>query len=288
MKELNTIIEQWHERIGPLQQQAVKTRATYLGVQAQIDSLKPSANAPSGLAGLAKGYLQQAFTLAIRRPLLAYKKDLAQLAMQRDQFRLDSFITETTAQITAEIMPELHKIAPAQAEAITKLQTALEAGFKARNTSDVAAISCAQASGTMQWANTTYYFNALQRSQNAERDLRQAQAARQAFNAALSEIVPAAVQFDDISNINFSKFGPEFSRSNGEKFSQAGRRLNAERTEMSASLNDLKTELLGHLSGAANKLGVRSKGFDSLLTAAHQRIKPPGPTIAGAAPKADF
>lgn len=287
MEQVNTLIEQWHDRIGPLQQKAVESRSAYLAITAKLDALK--APVPEGgLAARTGGYLRKAFNFAIRAPVLLYNQDLAQLGVQRDQSILDRFITDTVSRLATEIIPALEKTAPAEAAKIEALEKALDSGVKARSAASVAAISCAQASGSLQWANNKYYFNALQRSQNSERDLRKADTAIGTFNAALEVAGVKDVRFDDISDVTFSKFGPEYSGSNGAKFSNARWRLEEQNSAMTAQIDSVKADLLNGLHAAAGKLGIRTKALESLIVAAHQRIKPPQAAIGGAAPQADF
>jgi hypothetical protein len=287
MEQINTIIEQWHERIGPLQQKAVESRGEYLAITAKLDALKTPVP-EGGLAARTGGYLRKAFDFAIRAPILLYNQDLAQMGLQRDQSILDRFITDTVSHLAGEIAPALAKTAPDAAMKIDLLEKALDSGVKARSTAGVAAISCAQASGSLQWANNKYYFNALQRSRNSERDLRQAETAIGVFNAALEAAGIKDKRFDDIADVTFSKFGPEYSRSNGAKFSDARYRLEAQRGSMTTEIDNVKAALLDSLHAAAGTLGIRTKAFESLITAAHQRVKPPQATIGGAPPKADF
>lgn len=287
MEQVNTVIEQWHERIGPLQQRAVETRGAYMAATQKLEDLKTPVP-EGGIAARAGGYLRKAFGYAFRAPVLLYKQDLAKLDMQREQFTLDSFITETTSRLAAQITPALEKSAPAEAVKIAQLQEALDTGLHARRASDTAIISCEQAANNIQWANNKYYFNALQRCQNSERSLSAASAAITAFNDTLEKSALRDARFDDAADVKFGKFGPEFSGANNAKFNDARRRLSAQRGEMSACIDELKTELLDSLSRAAGTLGIKTKAFDSLITAAHQRIKPVAATIGGAAPKADF
>jgi hypothetical protein len=288
MEQVNTLIEQWHERIGPLQQKAVESRSGYLAVTAKLDALKTPVP-EGGLGARAGGYLRKAFNFAFRAPVLLYNQDLAQLGAQRDQSILDRFITDTVSGLATEIMPALEKTAPAEAAKIRSLEKALDSGVKARSAAGVAAISCAQASGSLQWANNKYYFNALQRSQNSDRDLRKAETTIGDFNTALQTAgIKDAGFFDDVADITFSKFGPEYSRSNGAKFSEAQRRLESQSSTMTAQIDSVKADLLDKLHAAAGQLGIRTKAFESLIIAAHQRIKPPQAAIGGAAPKADF
>lgn len=287
MEQLNTVIDQWHERIGALQQRAVESRAAYLATSQKLDSLKTPVPNDKGTAARAGGYLRKAFGYAFRAPMLLYKQDSAKLDMQREQFKLDSFITETTSQLATALAPALGKAAPDTAHKIDTLQSALDAGLKARKDSDYAVISCAQAANNIQWANNKYYFNALQRCQNSARHLRDASDAIEKFNTTLGQAGTPA-RFDDIGNIQFEKFGPEFSGSNNVKFTDARKRLEAQRGEMSVCIDDLRTHLLDTLSQAADTLAVKSKAFDSLIQAAQQRIRPVSATIGGATPKADF
>src|SRR6218665_26827 len=287
MEQLNTVIDQWHERIGSLQQSAVESRAAYLTATQKLDSLKAPIPNGAGTAARAGGYLRKAFGYAFRAPVLLYKQDSAKLDMQREQFKLDTFITETTSQLAAALAPALIKAAPDTAQKIDTLQTALAAGLKARKDSDYAVISCAQAANNIQWANNKYYFNALQRCQNSARHVRDASDSIQVFNETLSRTGTPA-RFDDIGNIQFAKFGPEFSGSNNAKFTDARKRLEGQRSDMSVCIDDLRAHLLDTLAQAADTLAVKSKAFDSLIQAAHQRIRPVSATIGGAAPKADF
>ncbi len=287
MEQLNIVIDQWHERIGPLQQKAVDSRAAYLAAAQKLDALKSPVPKDTSPAVRAGGHLRKAFAYAFRAPALLYKQDSARLEMQREQFKLDTFITDTTSQLATALAPALGKVAPEIAQKIDTLQSALDAGLKARKDSDYAVISCAQAANNIQWANNKYYFNALQRCQNSARHLRDATEAVKKFNAAL-ELADSAARFDDISNIQFDKFGPEFAGSNNAKFTDARKRLESQRGAMSASIDDLRAHLLDTLAEAADKLGMKSKAFDSLIQAAHQRIRPVTATLGGAAPKADF
>ena len=287
MEQINTVIDQWHDRIGPLQQKAVESRAAYLTAHQKIDSLRSPMPPQTGNVRRAAGYLRKAFGYAFRAPVLMYKQDSAKLDMQREQFKLDSFITETTSQLAAAIAPALKKSAPETAVKIDALQAALDAGLKARKDSDYAVISCAQAANNIQWANNKYYFNALQRCQNSARHVRDASESIKAFNGALG-VAEAKSQFDDMSDIRFGKFGPEFSGDNNAKFSDARRRLDAQRGAMSVCIDDLRTNLLDTIAAAADTLGVKSKALDSMIQAAQQRIRPVSATINGAAPKADF
>lgn len=287
MDQINTIIEQWHDRIGPLQQKAMESRGAYLATTAKLDALKAPVEA-GNIAARAGGYLRKAFNYAFRAPVLLYNQDQAQLGMQRDQSVLDRFITDTVSKLAGEITPALEKTAPEAAARIAALEKAMDLGVKARGAAGVAEISCVQASGNMQWANNKYYFNALQRSQNSERDVRKAQAAIGAFNTALGAAGVADVRFDDASDIIFSKFGPEYSGINNAKFSDVRRRMETQRPAMGSQIDAVKTQLLDSLQAAANTLGINTKAFDSLITAAHQRIRPVSATIGGAAPKADF
>ena len=293
MEQINTVIEQWHERIGPLQQKAVETRGAYMAASSKIEDLKTPVP-EGGIAARTGGYLRKAFGYAFRAPVLLYKQELAKLDMQREQFTLDSFITDTTSRLCAEITPALAKTAPQEAEKITALQDALSAGLTARKKSDYAIISCEQAANNIQWANNKYYFNALQRCQNSARSLRDTSEALKEFNIRLEKADFASTSaaqlknFDDVADVEFGKFGPEFSGTNNAKFNAARRRLSDQRAEMSQSIDNLRTDLLDSLSAAADKLGIRTKAFDSLITAAHQRIKPAAPTVSGAAPKSDF
>lgn len=287
MDKINTIIDQWHEQIGPLQQKAVESRATYLAARYKLESLK-SPPAPEGnLAVRAAGYLRNAFTFAFRAPALHHKTEIARLGMQREQFQLDRFITETTSQLAASLSPALEITSPDDAPRMRHLQAALDSGLQARQKSDIAALSCAQAANNIQWANNRYYFNALQRCQNSARSLQDAVNAIGGFNDALIAAGHSA-KFDSVSDVSFSKFGPEFSGINTAKFNEARRRLEGQRQELSGAVNDLRADLLDSLSAAADKLGVKTKAFDSMIQAAHQRLRPPAATITGAAPKADF
>lgn len=287
MEQINTVIEQWHERIGPLQQKAVESRSAYLASAAALEKLKTPIPG-DGLATRAGGYLRKAFGYAFRAPVLLYQQDLAKLGMQRDQSTLDRFITDTVSRLANEIIPALEKAAPQDAAKIETLQKALDAGARARSASDIAAISCAQASGSMQWANNKYYFNALQRSRNSERDLNAAKEALHDFNARLSAAGFEGARFDEIADVTFSKFGPEYSRSNSAKFSNARFRLEGQRDAVTVQVDEVKASLLDALDAAAGKLGFKTKAFESLISAAHQRIKPPQASISGAPPKADF
>ncbi len=287
MDQINTIIEQWHDKIGPLQQKAVESRGAYLATAAKLEALK-SPIETGNIAARAGGYLRKAFNFAFRAPALLYNQDLAHLAMQRDQSILDRFITDTVSKLTAEIAPAVQKIDPEAAGKITALEKAMDMGAKARSAAGVAEISCAQASGNMQWANSKYYFNALQRSQNSERDVRKAQTAIREFNVALGAAGITDVRFDDTSDVTFSKFGPEYSGINNAKFSDVRRRMESQRPVMGSQIDDVKTQLLDSLQAASEKLGIKTKALDSLITAAHQRIRPVSATIGGAAPKADF
>jgi len=287
MEQINTVIEQWHERIGPLQQKAVESRSAYLAVSADLEKLKTPVP-EGGLVARTGGYLRKAFSYAFRAPVLLYNQDLAKLGMQRDQSILDRFITDTVSNLAGEILPALGKTAPQDALKIEALQKALDAGVKARSASDIAAISCAQAGGSMQWANNKYYFNALQRSRNSERDLNGAAKALRDFNASLEAAGFKEVRFDDVSDVTFSKFGPEYSGSNGAKFSDARFRLEGQRGAVTSQLDTVKAGLLDALDAAAGSLGIKTKAFESLISAAHQRIKPPQAAIGGAPPKADF
>lgn len=287
MENVNNVIDQWHERIGPLQQKAVEGRAAFLKINEHIEKLKAPVPA-GGVIARGNGYLRKAFTFAVKAPALYYKKSLAQLDMQRGQFNLDLFIVQTTVKLTEAIVPALAKAAPDQAAHISKLQDALDTGSKARSKSEIAILSCAQSTNNIQWANNKYYFNALQRSQNSERDIRQAGAALDEFNLALARIKPDAPVFDTIADVAFTKFGPEYAQTNNRKFSDASSRMQAQRGNLSAEVNGLKTDLLDALQQAAGKLGLQNRGLDSLIQAAHQRIKPAEAAVAGAAPKADF
>ncbi|MDP2205740.1 MAG: hypothetical protein Q8K65_05480 [Alphaproteobacteria bacterium] len=270
-----------------MQQKAVESRGAYLAITAKLDALKTPVP-EDGLAARAGGYLRKAFDFAIRAPVLLYNQDLAQLSLQRDQSILDRFITDTVSHLAGEIAPAVKEAAPAEAARIEALEKALDSGVKARSAAGVAAISCAQASGSLQWANNKYYFNALQRSQNSERDLRQAETALGAFNAALEAADIKGSHFDNVADVTFSKFGPEYSRSNSEKFTDARVRLEAQTGSLTAQIDRVKAELLDSLHAAAGTLGIRTKAFESLITAAHQRIKPPQAALGGAPPKADF
>lgn len=287
MEQINTVIDQWHEQIGPLQQRAVESRAAYLSAQHKIEALKTPPAAGDSMAARASGYLRQAFRAAFVAPALNHKAEVARLGMQREQFQLDRFITETTSQLAATMSPALEKAAPEDAVRIALLQKTLDSGIDARQKSDIAALSCAQAANNIQWANTRYYFNALQRCQNSARSLQDAVKAIDTFNSDLSRGGNAA-NFDSIADIGFSKFGPEYSGSNTAKFNEARRRLEEQRHDISATINALRADLLDSLSAAADKLGVKTKAFDSMIQAAHQRLRPPAATITGASPKADF
>lgn len=287
MDQINTVIEQWHERIGPLQQSAAEARGAYLSFGEKLESLKTPVP-EGGLAARAGGYLRKAFGYAFRMPYLLYEQDIAKLVMEREQYRLDSFIVDTTAKIADTLAPALDAAGKDGAEKIRALQTALNGGIAARQSLGSAAISCAQSANNIQWANNKYYFNALQRSQNSERDLRRAGTAIAGFNTALAAVRPEAPVFDTIADITFSKFGPEYSGENTGKFMAAQRRLEDLRAPITAQLGEIKADLLDALEAAAGALSLRSKAFDSMIHAAHQRIKPVGATIGGAPPKADF
>lgn len=287
MEQINTIIEQWDDRIGPLQQKAAENRAAFLKINEQIEKLKTPV-AKGGLITRGGGYLRKAFGFAIKAPVLYYKKDLAQLDMQRGQYNLDQFIVQTTAQLAEAIVPTLAKTAPTEAAHISQMQNVLDAGQKARSKSEIAILSCAQASNNIQWANNKYYFNALQRSQNSERDVRQAGKALDEFNTALGTLKNDAPKFATVADVVFTKFGPEYAQTNNAKFSDISSRLQEQRGRLGAEINGIKADLLDALEQAAGKIGIQSRGLSSLIQAAHQRIKPAEATMSGARPKADF